>query len=225
MAKIILSALVTEITGSIGGTTFRRTPRGTVGYNKQSRLLTSSIANNKQRLAIGNVFQTWNTVDSAVKRAWADVAAQFPQTDRFGKQYFLTGRQLFVKCLSQSLVVPGIVPDPNNFETDIAFINAEYVGSDIGSEEVFIDISGITVATKVTLGVRPKIKTKPVKPHSHFRVIENYTVASDGNINIYDALINEFGSVDIGQNYEVHLYSINNSGLTSPVVALGIELQ
>lgn len=225
MANIQLSALVTSISGSIGGTTFRRTPRGIVAYNKQPRLLTAANNINERRFQLGSVFQSWNNVPNSVKEQWQVVAQQVPFVDKFGKQYYLSNRQLYTKVKSQALIDPSVNPDPYNFLTDVDRPTLNYYEASAGVEEILVTLNGLQQGAKVAFGVKPKIRTGSVKPHAHFRVQQVQTKGLTGTFDITNIVKNQVPALVEGQVFEVHAYVINESGMVSPTLAFDVILE
>lgn len=224
MANIQLSALVTSISGSIGGTTFRRTPRGIVAYNKQPRLLTTANNINQRRFELGSVFQSWNNVPNSEKEQWQIIAQQVPFVDKFGKQYYLSNRQLYTKVKAQALIDPSVNPDPYNFSTDVDRPTLQSVEAIVSSGTVLVYLDGLQQGAKVAFGVKPKIRTGGVKPHAHFRVQEVQTRGISNEFDITSIVENLVPSLEAGQVFEVHAYVINASGMVSPTLAFDVVL-
>jgi hypothetical protein len=219
MGKIQFSALVTSITGSIGGTTFRRTPRGAIAYNKQARLITNAITSNNQRLAIGAIMSSWGKVPQEEKDMWKSIAEQVPFVDKFGKTVYLSSRQLYIKCNSQALVDNTVNPDPFDFVAEVPSPIINDVYSSVNDDETTVYLSEELTATRVTVAVKPRIKPGSVKPHAHFKVGQALTVNGTNEINITNLVKSQPAGLREGAVYEVHIYAINKSGLTSPVTA------
>lgn len=224
MANIQLSALVTSISGSIGGTTFRRTPRGIVAYNKQPRLLTTANNINQRRFELGSVFQSWNNLPNNEKEQWQVIAQQVPFVDKFGKQYYLSNRQLYTKVKSQALIDPLVNPDPFNFVTDVDRPTLAGYEASVGLEEIGVDLNGLQQGARVAFGVKPKIRTGSVKPHAHFRVQQVQTKGLSNSFDITSIVRGLVPSLEVGQVFEVHVYVINASGMVSPTLAFDIVL-
>ena len=85
MAVIKLGSIVTDIAGSIGGTTFRRTSTGHAVYNKQGSQIKSAFARTSRKNALANIFRAWGELDKATQDAWAENALIYKVPDRFGK--------------------------------------------------------------------------------------------------------------------------------------------
>ena len=103
MAVIKLGSIVTDIAGSIGGTTFRRTTTGHAVYNKQGRQVKSAFSKASRKNQLGNVFRNWYNLSESEREQWALNASTYPLKDRFGNTKYLTGRQLFTKLNAQLL--------------------------------------------------------------------------------------------------------------------------
>lgn len=110
MASIKLGAFITNIAGSISGTTFRRSSRGLVAYNKQNRQLKSAFANKTVKNKIGVIFSAWLALDIETKQAWHDKAVLYPQKNKFNETVILSGRQFFTK-LNCQLIPFGVAAD------------------------------------------------------------------------------------------------------------------
>lgn len=224
MGKIQFSALITNIIGSIGGTTFRRTPRGTIAYNKQSRIISNAITSNNQRLAIGSIMSGWSRLEQSVQTEWKNVAAQVPFVDKFGRTVYLTGRQLYIKCNSQALVDSTITPSPFGFVTEVPSPIIADVYASADDNDVSIYFSETLTNTRVAVAIKPRIKTGSVKPHAHFRVGQTSTVNGSTALNITSLVQSQPSGITVGAIYEVHVYAINQSGLTSPVSAFTFQV-
>lgn len=113
MAKIILGALVSNIAGSVGGTTFKRTPNGIVMMNKNRGASRSSILQNNRVSQIASIFQRWKTLNGTNKSAWNEYSKTMQFPDKFGNLKNLSGRQLYTKlncqllCVDDSITVVG----------------------------------------------------------------------------------------------------------------------
>ena len=220
MAKFILGAIVTDVAGSIGGTTLRRGVRGHSMYNKQPKKISQSITNNVMRLKIGQVMRNWSLLDLENQTLWNNQAQNFTFPDKFGNQVKLTGRQLFIKLNSQMLVFGDEKPDVN-------LLNSEVQQPILLSVDAYLNIGGITLSFSQPLeyavlafALRQKPKSGGVKPHAHFKVDFIKQVEEEDTVNIYSDVIKCFPNIQAGQYYELHIYNINSSGFTSAVTAV-----
>lgn len=106
MALIKYSAFVTELKGSVGGTTFKGTRSGAVVQNKVCHapfqpkgmgngLSAGSAASN---IAMATCVGIWKGLNLSERAAWTSAAPSFPSTNKFGESYTPSGYQLFLEC-------------------------------------------------------------------------------------------------------------------------------
>lgn len=100
MASVRYGLIVTDLVGKINGQNFQRglqspilrnisTKRTFVKYPQISRYTTNP------RAALTMVAQTWQSLSSATRSAWAAVTASFPRLNRYGVTYTPSAYQLF----------------------------------------------------------------------------------------------------------------------------------
>jgi hypothetical protein len=95
MAKCTLGPLIAQISGSLGGMTFRNDPSGLV---LQPRCLPTRKYSPAQLLHRGYLAASataWSDLDYDIKRAWNTLARQERIPDTFARGRKWTGRQLF----------------------------------------------------------------------------------------------------------------------------------
>jgi len=95
MALITLSALLTDITGSIGGTTFQNTGAGLIARNKPSGRKSATEKQSLARQFPSTYIGDWWALTVAEQLAWAAYATAHPHTNRFGQVKQWTGFACF----------------------------------------------------------------------------------------------------------------------------------
>lgn len=115
MAKILMSGLVTAIAGSVGGTTFRRSPFGVVVSNKSMGYSRNKLLMNTSLLKLAQVRSDWNRLSHIEKSNWNNVALANEFPDRFGNPIKLTGRMLFTKCWGSLILSGTSIPLASSF--------------------------------------------------------------------------------------------------------------
>src|SRR5271156_6509103 len=101
MALIQLSGIVSNIKGSIGGTTFSSIRAGTIA---KKRIVGKRLLNTSQAIAINNSLLStfaWNNLSNANKVLFNNYALANASTDRYGITKQLTGYQWY-KLLNQN---------------------------------------------------------------------------------------------------------------------------
>ena len=110
MATFKLGAIITDIAGSIGGTTLKRNGGYKVMMNKSSGTPYSRSYNNPSLQYLPFIFKSWSRLAEEEKKAWEQQALLYTFPDKFGTLRTLSGRQLFVKLNAQRwLATPSFV--------------------------------------------------------------------------------------------------------------------
>lgn len=216
MAIIKLGSIVTSIAGSIGGTTFRRTPRGVISYNKQNRQSRSALALASQRLPIGNLFSQWRFLDKAIQNQYISLASLYSFPDRFGNQVFLSGRQFFTKLNSQLLPVNQVV-DLTNFDDEIPKSVVNLLELSVQDEFFNIRVAGVVSSSYICVSVYNIRKGGSTKPHAHFKPTFTQLVVADTTLDIWNHFKIQFPFSQIGSDFGCNIYFVNPSGFKSPI--------
>jgi hypothetical protein len=119
MATIKLGMLVTQIAGSIGGTTFRRGASFTCMQNKQKGASKSKLLINTALIQLSNVSRQWSALDSSVITDWNNASLLFQFPDKFGDLKNLSGRQLFIKLTNFNANAGLPAPDPTELSSTV----------------------------------------------------------------------------------------------------------
>ena len=212
MAKILLGAMITNISGSIGGTTFRRTPYGvsvgrkSAGYSRNTLLANKSLGNLR---AVRNM---WYSLDIVLKKQWEYVASVNSFPDRFGNQIFLSGRMFFIKCNSPLYSVGATFDVPTLFNT-----NTNRFAIDSFIVDTFAHTSVLQVLTSGTRNyflIAYEVGKKAVnKPSFTRREISNRVYNHvDFSIDGYAELMAKYPYLKAGDVVRVYVRVMNDFG-------------
>lgn len=122
MAVIKLGAFVTAISGSVGGTTFKRNGSNVVMLNKVGGASKSKTYLNKRLNGLSNIIRSWTALSGTNKASWNDEATKILFPDKFGGTKYLSGRQLFTKLNGQLLVIPDNKSSASGIVTSVGEI-------------------------------------------------------------------------------------------------------
>lgn len=111
--------LVSNIAGSIGGTTFRRFRGGIQMYNKSFGAPKSKTLLNIKIKQLNDVSQSWKSLTSTAQSEWIAAALLFSFFDKFGDPKFLTGFELYVKLYNFNINVGASLPDPTTLSNTV----------------------------------------------------------------------------------------------------------
>ena len=98
MAQVKVGGGITDIVGSIGGTTFARNRSGLYMRSRVKPINPKSARQSAIRAIVAQVSAHWSNTLTAIQRAaWAVFAAAIPAKNKLGETIYLTGFNQFVK--------------------------------------------------------------------------------------------------------------------------------
>ena len=218
MAVIKLGSIVTDIAGSIGGTTFRRTSTGHAVYNKQGRQVKSAFAKASRKNELGNIFSSWYNLTENEREQWALNASVYPLKDKFGNTKYLTGRQLYTK-LNAQLLPAKQTSDVKSFDPFVELADTQLETFDISSGELSLYIDGQFDSQIIYISIYQLRRRGRVKPHAHFKRTAVKVVASKNYVNIWSEFTRQFPLAENGQTFGFNIQFVNASGVMSSVLA------
>lgn len=134
MATIKLGAFITNIAGSIGGTTFRRNQNKIVVSNKTAGASKNRLLDNEAIGFLRIIIQNWSLLPQATRDAWATQAALYQFPDKFGDLKNLNSRELYTKLSGQLLAVQEPSPNPNTISSVVITSPLDIFTIDLGVE-------------------------------------------------------------------------------------------
>lgn len=223
MATFKLGAIITDVAGSIGGTTIRRTTNGHAMYNKQGTQIKSAFAEKSKRLQLSNVFSSWSRLSAKQQSTWRELAVLYPQKDKFGSLKQLTARQFFTKLNAQLVPVNRTV-DLDDFDSAIPSAVVSSVTFDV-AEEQFIFFLNENIDNVYFMVSVYRVRNKGgVKPHAHFRRTYTSKVTNSSIVDIWASFANQFPLRSVGDNFGVNLQMMTKSGFLSPVQVFSVSI-
>jgi hypothetical protein len=123
MARIKYSALVDQINGSIGGTTFQNNRYGFTIKRKPAGKKTGSAIQKQRRNAVAAVGQDWIGLTDAQRNSWDTYASTFPRATRLNPNAFLNGFNYFQKyTLIQRLWNESPLVSPSGDQRSFSYV-------------------------------------------------------------------------------------------------------
>ena len=212
MARILLGGIITSIAGSIGGTTFRRSANGLVMQNKQQVQKRSARSSNSRIAQIASIIKLWNSFDNATVTAWNNAALLYEFKNKFGQPVYYTGRQLFVKCNTTSMLfgVYNEIPEGINNTLESVFITGAYF--DIRKNIFKIQLNQPLVKCKLFIQVEILKTANTIFQQTSNKVIFIATEV-DGDLFLIQEQVNEYlGAVGKNQVIRITNQVVNNWG-------------
>lgn len=109
MARVVYSALIDNIRGSIGGTTFQRNRYGYTVKKKPSMVRPNTPRQGTSKLIMSQVVRSWRDLTASQRTAYETYASSFPQYAKHAPTVALTGYGVFVKYNTLRLLQGGSV--------------------------------------------------------------------------------------------------------------------
>jgi len=100
MASVKLGATVSDIRGSIGGTTFSRNGGGAYAKARTCGTNPNSVAQQVVRAIMSACYTAWSLLATEVRDAWATYASNITIPNRLGDQINLSGYNMFCRTKS-----------------------------------------------------------------------------------------------------------------------------
>ena len=218
MAVIKLGSIITDIAGSIGGTTFRRTGTGHAVYNKQGRQVKSAFAPASRKNELGNIFSNWYNLSESEREQWAINASTYPLKDKFGNTKYLTGRQLYTK-LNAQLLPAGASSNVQSFDPFVELAPVSIYSFDINNNTLSLHVGGDFVQQFIYISIYQLRRRGRVKPHAHFKRTAVLDVVSGNNIDIWSEFEKQFPLAVNGQTFGFNIQYVNECGVMTSVLA------
>lgn len=215
MAVFKLGALITDIVGSIGGTTFKRQGSSMVIMRKSNGASKGSTGKNVRLQNNFSIFRSWNALPEEDKRAWNANATATKVKDKFGNNVYISGVAFQRKCELSGQVFDYSNINPRDFNTDIKpFIlgdcNIDWTPTDL---KIFFNAPEGMVKVALMLEFSQKNLNSPqFTRRGVFNVFE-----ADGDSSYTVGLLNfpQFAFLNDNYNLRVYAYTCNPTGWTS----------
>lgn len=223
MANIKLGAIITDIAGSVGGSTFRRTPAGVILYNKQGTQIKSAFAQKGVKNKLGAIISGWTTLDPADKTTWENYATMYPFPDKFGNLKYLTGRQLYIKLNGQLIPTDKRV-DLSTFVDSVPVEIVTDVYIDRGKNKFIISWDIVSDSKYCLVQVTPLRAGSSSKPRKKAYCTYHKDVTGVDTINIWSYFEPQYPNFVPKSWWNVNIIFMNYSGFQNSVQSFKVQL-
>ena len=216
MATFKLGAIITDIAGSIGGTTLKRNGSYKVIMNKSSGTPYSRSYNNPSLQYLPFIFKSWSRLSDAEKAAWKEQALLYTFPDKFGTLRTLSARQLFVKLNAQRwLDTPSFV-DVSTISSLTMNFGIEHVIYNSREPRFDIAVNGYSSGSQKYY-VSMEISLQPLRAPTFVsrKIIGVYEFSAYGGANIIDDVMLAYPFFNRNYYARIYMCDINDSGFKS----------
>lgn len=141
MALARLGAIITELAGSAGGTTFRRSGGNLVMYNRPRGISINKLRSNIRLPLLSSANKGWGLVPKGERDPFEQIARNVQFPDRFGNMRYLTPRQIFNKSAGRLIAYELNIPP---------FLDWVYTTPDVTINSVLADITNAVIQFSVS---------------------------------------------------------------------------
>jgi hypothetical protein len=218
MAKTQLGAMLGQISGSIGGTTFSRNRYGTYARRRAHPTIVVSEAALAAKSRMAEVSRAWSGLTTDQQEAWKTWAANNPITDVLGERQVLSGNaayiqvnNLLVYCGESQLSVPPVADPPPGLLSVTLTAN---IGA--GDFEVAFTDTPLAAGNLLLVWVAVTDDESQEYVKNKLRLVAYSTTAKVSPWDIEAEVEARFGSLQVGQLVTVQLQVLDtNTGLRS----------
>lgn len=207
MATAKYGAIITDIKGSVGGTTFKGTRAGAVLQNKITHAPAGAASGKITKADAGraiNNFSTitraWRTIPTDAQLAWNSFAPSYPFKNKFGEDYTASGFQCFVSLNQNIITVNGtILEEPPDLET-IPPTPDYTVQIDIGGGTITVNYDNDNTDWYFVIYMTRPLPDGKQPNKRDYRLVAVITTNGSVSEHINEQYTKVFGSVDWGGN-------------------------
>jgi hypothetical protein len=214
MAIFLLGALVTEIVGSIGGTTFKRQRSSRVMMRKSNGASRSKLLQNPRLVFNSLIFKKWRNLSLQVQTAWNTIASANSVLNKFGQSVFLTGVS-FQRKMDLQVNFLGEIPDPEDWSPDISpivFDGNPVLNWDFSTFDVTFNSDECNEAY-VALMIEYSLQPLNAPQFISRGVFYNGLFNMGSSVDVYDEFFSYYGIYENLYNFRMYAYVYTPSGI------------
>jgi hypothetical protein len=219
MAIFLLGALVTEIVGSIGGTTFKRQNSSRVMMKKSNGASRAKVYQNPRLIQNSYIFKKWRSLSEEDQSAWNTIASSNKVVNKFGASVNISG-VAFQRKSDLQVNFLGFFPNPLMWTSDlntISFFGVPEIDWTNSTFSVTFSIPGgiayIALALEYSLGFLGETS------YIFRRVFYFNEFQNELTIDVFDEMFATYSINDSAYALRLYAYAYNNSGVVGPTIA------
>lgn len=212
MAKIKFSVAISDARGKVGGNVFSRNKAGAYLRTFVKPTNPSTPAQQVIRNRVQSLVTSWRALTDPIRLAWNNAAQNFPQTNKMGETFYLTGQQLFTKFNSNLLAGGEAVSSAAPMNSTQSVIAITDLTVSTGVFDVTIDVATIPATTFVTARATDGISAGRSNAfRSQYRQVGEAPTAAANVIDLATDFEAVFGAISgkVGQKVFVEILTVD----------------
>ena len=224
MAMVKLGSLVSNIRGSIGGITFRRTRYGVSVYARSNFRSMANLLSNDALPTLAYLNQLYRELEESDREAWRALARLWTFPNAFGDQVNLTGRNLYQKCNGRLYHFGEFIANPTGLSN---------VCPPIKITDFTIQAGGETAITLSAPSIPTRFIVQMVQiqfPDEEFnftrqRVIFANNLLEETTFDLTEEVVQRFPNIGPGQIFRLAVHIVSEIGLSQlqPTVTTTVQ--
>lgn len=213
MAKIKLSAIVSQMSGKLNGSVFAKNRGGAYIRTKVTPVNPQSVAQMAVRAALTSLSQSWRGLTAEQRAAWNAAVSNFTSTDIFGDIKTPSGINLFNK-LNLNLDNIGVSPiSEPPAPVSVGFFSALSITADASSGTVAATFTaeGASAGQTVVVEATPCVSAGKDFVKSEYRVVGTFAGNGTSPQALGAMIVSKFGAMTAGQKLFVRLKFVDNT--------------
>lgn len=217
MAKIKLSAIVSEMRGKLNGSVFSKNRGGAYIRTKVTPVNPSTIAQGAVRAALTSISQAWRGLTEAQRLAWAGAVSAFTSTDIFGDIKTPSGINLYNKLnLNLHAIGEASISTPPAV-VSVGYVSALSLAADASANTIAATFTaeGASVDQTVIVEATPCLSAGKSFVKSEFRQIGTFAGNATSPQAIGAMYVAKFGAMTADKKIFVRLKFVDkNTGVS-----------
>ena len=212
MARVKFGSIITSISGSVGGTTFRRFNGGVSMGRRSSLRVRQRVLVNDGLAANIAVINSYASLTPELIEAWDNAALLYVFADKFGVMRNLSGRELYIKLNCNAALLGLGAVDVEALNSSVATFTFELGIFDVTNGECEVVFDGLHAGTYATIQAALLRTIAATKTISARKVLGVINLGSASTIDIYEALSEWLPYIAAGDVLQVWATGYNASG-------------
>jgi hypothetical protein len=217
MAKIKLGAIVTDMSGKLGGHVFSKNKGGKYMRTKSTPSNPQSSAQMSIRGIFASISSAWSALTESSRLSFNGFVSAYATTDIFGDLRNPSGKNLFQR-LNQNLSLTGqTLIDTCVAPESVPFANVDKATGNGALSSLALVYNGDTTGSRMLVFATPSLSQGTRFVKNKLRVIGAFDGSVGGSLDIAGDYVAKFGAIVGGSNVVIGVKVINANGQASPM--------
>lgn len=213
MAIVTTSALISDISGKIGGSVFQRTQGGLIMRSEKGKIRNNTNLQSDNKIGIKNILNTWFTLTQSQRAQWNQYAVfrnikqkRNPSKEINGHQIFIRENNLRYNMRNYGAIFTNPIHSTPLFANPTTPIKITSVDENVGELNIHHDISVDATKQGILLWISRPIRQSQTSKYIKRTMIKTVTINGQAQIvtsyytSVYGRIpqTGEYVSIEIG---------------------------